>query len=93
MKYLGWFLEKNAAERGPQGTETFSDLYRRALTKLTKPSLLLTVDHQGQPCRPEDAWAWKWKDEPILYLTAQVPVGSRAPFGATPAVEAVNEEA
>jgi hypothetical protein len=43
MKYLGRFLEKNPAERGSQGPETFSDLLLQAPTKPTKPPLLVTV--------------------------------------------------
>jgi hypothetical protein len=45
---------------------------------------VLTFDGQGQPCPAEDAWAWQWRGEPILYSTAQVPVGSRAPLSSNP---------
>jgi hypothetical protein len=42
------------------------------------PQAHATFDRQGHPCPAENAWAWQWRGEPILYFTAQVPVGSRA---------------
>jgi hypothetical protein len=43
-----------------------------------KPTLL-AFDCHGETCLAGDSWSWQWQGEPILYLTEQVPVGSRNP--------------